>query len=108
MRRQLTLMDPYLAGDHIKEVQRALGFKGKAVDGLYGPDTAGAGRGVEVAGRLSEAPDQQPPRPARARLALRRGAVPRIFRAERQGAEGEAVCIRERHHPPALDLSGLR
>src|SRR5215204_6530882 len=42
MRRQLTLMDPYLAGDDIKEVQRALGFKGKAVDGVYGPDTAGA------------------------------------------------------------------
>ena len=42
MRRQLSLKDPYLAGDDIKEVQRALGFKGKAVDGAYGPDTAGA------------------------------------------------------------------
>ena len=42
MRRQLTLKDPYLSGDDIKEVQRALGFKGKAVDGDYGPDTASA------------------------------------------------------------------
>ena len=42
MRRQLSLKDPYLGGDDIKEVQRALGFKGKAVDGDYGPDTAGA------------------------------------------------------------------
>jgi murein DD-endopeptidase MepM/ murein hydrolase activator NlpD len=42
MRRQLTLKDPFLAGDDIKEVQRALGFKGKACDGDYGPDTAGA------------------------------------------------------------------
>jgi murein DD-endopeptidase MepM/ murein hydrolase activator NlpD len=42
MRRQLALKDTYLAGDDIKEVQRALGFKGKAVDGDYGPDTAGA------------------------------------------------------------------
>jgi murein DD-endopeptidase MepM/ murein hydrolase activator NlpD len=42
MRRQLALMDPYLAGDDIKDVQRALGFKGKAVDGHFGPDTAGA------------------------------------------------------------------
>lgn len=42
MRRQLVLKDPYLEGDDIKEVQRALGFKGRAVDGVYGPDTAGA------------------------------------------------------------------
>jgi murein DD-endopeptidase MepM/ murein hydrolase activator NlpD len=42
MRRQLTLKDPFLAGDDVKEVQRALGFKGKAVDGDYGPDTSGA------------------------------------------------------------------
>ena len=42
MRRQLTLKDPYLGGDDIKEVQQALGFKAKAVDGDYGPDTAGA------------------------------------------------------------------
>lgn len=42
MRRQLALMDPYLRGDDIKEVQLALGFKGKAVDGVYGPDTASA------------------------------------------------------------------
>ncbi len=42
MRRQLTLKDPFLAGADVKEVQRALGFKGKAVDGDYGPDTASA------------------------------------------------------------------
>jgi murein DD-endopeptidase MepM/ murein hydrolase activator NlpD len=42
MRRQLTLKDPYLSGEDVKEVQRALGFRGKAVDGDYGPDTAAA------------------------------------------------------------------
>ena len=42
MRRQLVLKETYLGGDDIKEVQRALGFKGKAVDGDYGPDTASA------------------------------------------------------------------
>ncbi len=42
MRRQLTLKNPYLKGDDIKDVQRALGFTGDAVDGVFGPDTASA------------------------------------------------------------------
>jgi murein DD-endopeptidase MepM/ murein hydrolase activator NlpD len=42
MRRQLSLKDPFLKGEDIKPIQRALGFKGKAVDGVYGGDTAGA------------------------------------------------------------------
>jgi murein DD-endopeptidase MepM/ murein hydrolase activator NlpD len=42
MRRQLTLKDPNLQGDDVKEVQRALGFTGDAVDGVFGPDTASA------------------------------------------------------------------
>jgi murein DD-endopeptidase MepM/ murein hydrolase activator NlpD len=42
MRRQLILKSPYISGADVKEVQRALGFKGDAVDGDYGPDTAGA------------------------------------------------------------------
>lgn len=40
MRRQLALKKPHTHGDDIKEVQRKLGFKGKAVDGFYGSDTA--------------------------------------------------------------------
>jgi hypothetical protein len=39
MRRELALKDPYLGGDDIEEVERALGFKGKAVDGDYGPQS---------------------------------------------------------------------
>jgi murein DD-endopeptidase MepM/ murein hydrolase activator NlpD len=42
MRRQLTLRNPFLEGEDIKEVQRALGLKGKAVDGVFGSDTASA------------------------------------------------------------------
>ena len=42
MRRQLTLKDPHLKGEDVKEVQRKLGFTGNAVDGVYGPDTASA------------------------------------------------------------------
>jgi murein DD-endopeptidase MepM/ murein hydrolase activator NlpD len=42
MRRQLALSDPHLSGDDIKELQRALGLKGDAVDGDYGPATAAA------------------------------------------------------------------
>ena len=45
MRRQLSLKDPFLRGEDIKPIQRALGFKGKAVDGLYGGGTPGAGEG---------------------------------------------------------------
>ncbi len=40
MRRQLALKKPQLKGDDVKEVQRKLGLRGKAVDGFYGPDTA--------------------------------------------------------------------
>jgi murein DD-endopeptidase MepM/ murein hydrolase activator NlpD len=42
MRRQLTLRDPCLRGEDVKEVQRALGFTGNAVDGIFGSDTASA------------------------------------------------------------------
>lgn len=40
MRRQLALKKPLLEGDDVKEVQRKLGLKGKAVDGFFGTDTA--------------------------------------------------------------------
>jgi murein DD-endopeptidase MepM/ murein hydrolase activator NlpD len=40
MRRQLALKDPHLEGEDVKEVQRALGMKGKEVDGDFGPATA--------------------------------------------------------------------
>lgn len=40
MRRQLSLNDPHLEGEDIKEVQRALGLKGAAADGVFGPETA--------------------------------------------------------------------
>ncbi len=40
MRRQLALKKPHLKGEDIKEVQRKLGMKGDAVDGVFGPDTA--------------------------------------------------------------------
>lgn len=40
MRRQLELKTPNLAGDDIKPVQQALGLTGRAVDGVYGGDTA--------------------------------------------------------------------
>jgi len=41
-RRQLVLKSDYLEGEDIKDVQRALGLTGKAVDGFYGPETAAA------------------------------------------------------------------
>ncbi len=40
MRRQLALEEPHLIGEDIKEVQRKLGLKGDAVDGVFGLDTA--------------------------------------------------------------------
>jgi murein DD-endopeptidase MepM/ murein hydrolase activator NlpD len=40
--RPLELMNPFLEGDDIAEIQRLLGFTGDAVDGVYGPDTAAA------------------------------------------------------------------
>jgi murein DD-endopeptidase MepM/ murein hydrolase activator NlpD len=43
--RALDLMpteDQWLEGDDVREVQKALGFKGKALDGVYGPDTSAA------------------------------------------------------------------
>jgi murein DD-endopeptidase MepM/ murein hydrolase activator NlpD len=40
MRRQLSLKEPHLEGDDIKEVQAKLGFTGDAVDGDFGPATA--------------------------------------------------------------------
>ncbi len=40
MRRQLALKRPHLEGDDVKDVQKKLGFTGKAVDGFFGPDTA--------------------------------------------------------------------
>jgi len=40
VRRQLALKKPHLEGEDVKEVQRKLGFKGKAVDGSFGPETA--------------------------------------------------------------------
>ena len=69
------------------------------------PDTASAVE-EEVAGRLSEAPDQQSPWAARPCVALRRGAVPTAFRAQRQKAEGQAVRsatgIVARFRPPGF------
>jgi murein DD-endopeptidase MepM/ murein hydrolase activator NlpD len=38
--RQLAIKDPMMEGEDIKAVQRKLGMRGKAVDGVYGPDTA--------------------------------------------------------------------
>ena len=32
----------WLEGEDVREAQRALGFKGRALDGVYGPDTAAA------------------------------------------------------------------
>jgi murein DD-endopeptidase MepM/ murein hydrolase activator NlpD len=32
----------WLEGEDVREAQRALGFKGRALDGIYGPDTAAA------------------------------------------------------------------
>jgi murein DD-endopeptidase MepM/ murein hydrolase activator NlpD len=40
--RPLALKKPRLEGEDVKEIQRALGFAGDAVDGVYGPDTASA------------------------------------------------------------------
>lgn len=42
MRRQVTLRHPFLKGEDVKEIQKALGLKGDAADGSYGPDTASA------------------------------------------------------------------
>ena len=41
--RALELManeDDWLEGEDVEEVQRALGFRGRALDGIFGPDTA--------------------------------------------------------------------
>jgi len=40
MRRQLSVKDPMLRGEDVKDVQRALGMTGDDVDGDYGPITA--------------------------------------------------------------------
>ncbi len=40
MRRQVALKSTFLKGEDVKEIQRALGLKGDAVDGAYGSDTA--------------------------------------------------------------------
>jgi murein DD-endopeptidase MepM/ murein hydrolase activator NlpD len=40
--RPLDLMDPPLEGPDVADVQRALGFTGNQVDGIYGPNTAAA------------------------------------------------------------------
>ncbi len=40
MRRELSLKKPHLKGEDIKEVQRKLGLKGDAVDGVFGRKTA--------------------------------------------------------------------
>lgn len=40
MRRQLALKLKHINGEDVKEVQRKLGMKGKAVDGDFGPETA--------------------------------------------------------------------
>ena len=108
MRRQLTLKDPFLAGADVKEVQRALGFKGKAVDGDYGPDTASAVE--EWKWRVGYPKRQINNRLGLLGIAWLFGEVPfpGHFARNSKAAEGEAVRVRERHRPPAVVLAGVQ